>query len=213
MFANIKQDLESNDYNLDYPKLATVLILNQENFDKNPDLKRKGTDKDEERLKKMLSKVCPRSTIITKNDLKYNDIIDVVDDLKNGEYGDLKESASLMIFILTHGDNNGVLMCSNSCYNLNDFIQNFLPHNMPALAAKPKMFFVQACRGGKTDDGSNLKESKARDTPEGNDVSDARKSSINPIQFQYSANADILIGFSSYESKFPIYTNKMKLLI
>lgn len=204
MFVNIKQDLESNYYNLDYPKLATVLILNQENFE-DPKLKRQGTDKDVQRLKKMLSKVCPNSTIIIRNDLKFNDIIDVVDDLNNGYVGDLKNSASLMIFVLTHGDNNGVIMCNNASYDLNDFIQKFLPQKMPDLAAKPKMFFVQACRGEKTDDGAELRGPMVRDTPGGNDVSDARTSTINPIQFQYPSNADILIGFSSYESKLPIY--------
>lgn len=184
----------SHDYNLDYPRLATVLIFNQENFkDAKSNPKRAGTEKDVERLKKVLGTICPNSTIIEYKDLTYNQMLDVIDDLAKGIIGDLKNSASIMVFILTHGHNDYDIAFYDKEYNLHKLTEHFLPDKMQDLVAKPKMFFVQACRGDALDPGLAILQS----SPGGIDETDSI-GRIEPIT--YPSHADFLIGLSSHRS-------------
>ena len=60
----------------------------------------------------------------------------------------------LALFILTHGDKNGQLTASDNFFSLNeDVMAELLPAKSPNLKGKPKMIFVQACQGGKFDEG------------------------------------------------------------
>ena len=50
----------------------------------------------------------------------------------------------LALFILTHGEENGLLFGRDTNYRLNrDIVQELLPKQCPGLAGKPKMIFVQ----------------------------------------------------------------------
>lgn len=190
----VKQDMGSHDYNLDYPRLATVLIFNQENFkDSRSNPKREGTEKDVERLKIVLGKICPKSTILEYKDLNYDGMIAVIDDLAKGIIGDLRNSASLMVFILTHGHNDYDIAFQDKEYNLHQFTEHFLPDKMQDLVAKPKMFFVQACRGSALDPGVLILPPNPGEIDETDSII-----GIGPIT--YPSHADFLIGLSSHRS-------------
>ena len=63
----------------------------------------------------------------------------------------------LALFILTHGGKNGRLTASDDFFSLNeDVIAELLPAKSPNLKGKPKMIFVQACQGGKFDEGAQF---------------------------------------------------------
>ena len=63
----------------------------------------------------------------------------------------------LALFILTHGFEEGGLFVYDTSINLNDdIIKKLIPTNCPGLAGRPKLLFVQACQGEKTDSGSEL---------------------------------------------------------
>ena len=63
----------------------------------------------------------------------------------------------LAIFILTHGEEKGELYGYDANFYLNkDIIEKLLPMHCPGLAAKPKLVFVQACQGQKTDPGTEV---------------------------------------------------------
>ncbi|XP_078493000.1 caspase-3-like [Ciona intestinalis] len=53
--------------------------------------------------------------------------------------------------ILTHGDENNELYARDASMNITDFTNPFTADKCPTLAGKPKLFFVQACRGHKRD--------------------------------------------------------------
>ena len=56
--------------------------------------------------------------------------------------------ACLALFILTHGEENGILHAYDSVYSLNKhIIPELLPDKCKSLAGKPKMIFIQACQG------------------------------------------------------------------
>lgn len=59
---------------------------------------------------------------------------------------DLQEADSAFVFILTHGDDNGVLLGEDyGKVKLSDVKKLFL--DCKELYGKPKLFFIQACRG------------------------------------------------------------------
>lgn len=56
-----------------------------------------------------------------------------------------------MIFVLTHGDSKGRLYAKDGGFNVEDLYKPFLKNS--SLHGKPKLFFLQACRGNFADFG------------------------------------------------------------
>ena len=79
--------------------------------------------------------------------------IDVVQEILNilknqSKRQDLKDMDSLVVFILSHGDEKGVCGLDDDIVKYNDICSVFDGKNCPILKEKPKMFFIQACQGG-----------------------------------------------------------------
>ena len=55
----------------------------------------------------------------------------------------------LVIAILSHGVEGGILGTDEGLVRIEDIINQFSGLNCPTMAGKPKLFFLQACRGGK----------------------------------------------------------------
>ncbi|KAL5110609.1 Caspase-3 [Taenia crassiceps] len=56
--------------------------------------------------------------------------------------------------ILTHGDDGGSIYGTDGPISLDQLIHPFRGNTCPSLAGKPKMFFIQACRGTLLDSGT-----------------------------------------------------------
>ena len=70
----------------------------------------------------------------------------------------LSDLSCLVLFILTHGEENGILYGYDKNFTINKhIIEELLPKNCPGLAAKPKLLFLQACQGENTDHGTNVR--------------------------------------------------------
>lgn len=54
---------------------------------------------------------------------------------------------------MTHGKKNGQILSADHFYNSQELWENFLGSNCESLVGKPKLFFIQACRGGMVDPG------------------------------------------------------------
>lgn len=83
-----------------------------------------------------------------------------------------------MVFILSHGESDNKVMANDESYDIYELIEKFIPNNLGILHGKPKLFFIQACRGSHCDNGQKI-------IPNGD-------SYIHP-KF-----ADVLISFSTY---------------
>jgi len=55
-----------------------------------------------------------------------------------------------VMFILSHGEDGHFYALSGAKISIDRVIAYFDGKNCPALLAKPKLFFVQACQGGKS---------------------------------------------------------------
>ena len=64
-----------------------------------------------------------------------------------------------MVFVSSHGDERGKISASDSDYCIKELINAFLPEKSPTLVGKPKLFFIQACRGDGLDAGALIQMS------------------------------------------------------
>ena len=113
--------------------------------------KRSGTDNDVHRIKEVFERGLGFKVKVWQNLTKAE--IQV-----NMDWIQMQSGLScLALFILTHGDVNGQLTASDDFFSLNeDVIAELLPAKSPNLKGKPKMIFVQACQGGKFDEGAQF---------------------------------------------------------
>jgi hypothetical protein len=98
-------------------------------------------------------------------------------------------SDCIAFIIMTHGEDGDVLHAKDKSYKLDRMICNKLTaDNCPSLAGKPKLLFIQACKGTKLDEGSSL---LSTDSPSA--------SALNKKTIEYTIpnEADFFIAFSS----------------
>jgi caspase 7 len=98
-------------------------------------------------------------------------------------------SDCIAFIIMTHGEEGDILHAKDRSYKLDDMICNKLTADKcPSLAGKPKLFFIQACKGKKYDPGSTL---LSTDSPHASD------SYRQHFEYTIPNEADFFIAFSS----------------
>lgn len=131
---------DSDFYNLN-DGIRLCLIFNGENFKNSQFLPRDGTGKDVEKIRETFEKL---DFVV---ELVQDPIVDEIKD-KIGEIQKRNELCCLALFILTHGEADGLLHAHDSSYRLNKtIIAELLPDHCPSLAGRPKLIFIQACQG------------------------------------------------------------------
>lgn len=97
---------------------------------------------------------------------------------------------------MSHGTEKGI--CSKDHEYLPQRLwENFTGDTCPSLAGKPKLFFIQACRGAGVDHGAKISSTgtvRADSAP--------RVTEENHETYTVPAMADILVMYSSYEGYF-----------
>lgn len=89
----------------------------------------------------------------------------------------------LAVVVLTHGE-LGRLLAHDTHYDADTLWSYFTSDKCPTLAGKPKLFFIQACRGDRSDAGITLKERTQTDG-HSND------------KFRIPTHADILVAYAT----------------
>lgn len=90
----------------------------------------------------------------------------------------------IAIAILTHGE-QGYLYAKDVMYKLDTIWHYFTARDCPTLAGKPKLFFIQACRGDRLDPGIKLQKTET----------DGESSS--EMSYRIPVHADFLIAYST----------------
>ncbi|KAJ8729669.1 hypothetical protein PYW08_001250 [Mythimna loreyi] len=149
----VKFDKDAPYYDMSGDKY--LIILNHHTFEKTKYFKRKpstrnGTYNDEGRLRQVFDKL-GFLTFVFRN-LKYQDIIDRLTSIATTL--DRTRTSCVCITILTHGDKGGKVFAADQPYQLSEVMDIFGKH--VNLINKPKLFFVQACRGGNMDPGHTV---------------------------------------------------------
>ncbi|XP_018546419.1 LOW QUALITY PROTEIN: caspase-3-like [Lates calcarifer] len=148
MDVDAKPQSHSFRYSLDFPCIGQCIIINNKNFDKRTGMnQRNGTDVDAANVMKVFCKLGYKVKV-------FND--QTVDQLKNVFTTVSKEDhscfASFVCVLLSHGD-EGVFFGTDGSIELKYLTSLFRGDRCKSLVGKPKLFFIQACRGTDLDAG------------------------------------------------------------
>lgn len=170
-------------------KIATdprgiVLVINNINFVSNNE-NRHGAEIDQERLTEMFTNF--GFEILVHIDKTAQEIEETLKYFSKDEQ--LLEVDSLIIVLMSHGNNEIILGTDGRSKNIIDLITLFNSKNCTSMKGKPKMFIVNACRG----DGRDKIFGKTQPVDVHDTVhTDGRGLSIQP------ANCDLLIAYSTF---------------
>lgn len=106
---------------------------------------------------------------------------------------DHSENDCLVVALMSHGD-KGILYAMDQTYPVDLLWENFLGDNCPTLIGKPKMFFIQACRGDQVDPGVTLTST--------GDFVDSGSSQRDQVNFTIPKTADLLVMYSTYDGHY-----------
>ncbi|CAL1614289.1 unnamed protein product [Knipowitschia caucasica] len=112
---------------------------------------RPGTDEDADAAKKTFGNLGYKVTV--HKDLTKKQIETELEKVSNQDHS---KNASFVCMILSHGNEDGIFG-TDKLITLEDITKYFKGDKCKTLVGKPKLFFIQACRGKKLDEGVILK--------------------------------------------------------
>ena len=159
-FGNPKSVAKSNSlfYDMNHKKRGKALIFNHENFDESTGmsgnaLTRAGTNIDASDLEKVLN---TRGFDVTiHKDLPNSEFITHYLEKAAKEKSN-EESDCILVAVLTHGEDGLLYASKGKSYPEENLWLPFLADKCRGLAGKPKIFLIQACRGGEQDPGVEM---------------------------------------------------------
>ena len=95
---------------------------------------------------------------------------------------------------MSHGSKEGVHGNRGKPYRVDKIVDMFKGDNCPALLTKPKLFFIQACRGDTVDKGCKFKIDDSIQ-------SDCTPEKIKPPTICVPTDSDIFVAYSTTEGR------------
>ncbi|TRY86418.1 hypothetical protein DNTS_004198 [Danionella cerebrum] len=128
--------------------IGKCLLISNEHFHDAPLLERKGSCVDEKLLSKTFKTL--GFHVQVKNNLSANKMTDTLRKVSKEDHTDY---SCFVCVVLSHGA-EGKILGSDDCYVPIKTLTSCLTCDLcPTLRGKPKIFFIQACRGGNYDPG------------------------------------------------------------
>uniref|UniRef100_A0A182WLY7 Caspase n=1 Tax=Anopheles minimus TaxID=112268 RepID=A0A182WLY7_9DIPT len=188
-------------YDMGHERRGVAVIFNHKHFLHLAP--RQGTDLDRDNIQQVLTDL--QFDVRVYNDLKVDDVMQVLYNLAIENH---KNRDCLLVVTMTHGEHD-VLYASDRCFRVNRLWENFIGNACPSLLGKPKLFFIQACRGDNLDRGVPLDQSikqtvrmvaaaGARELAQPTIMSGRAKS----IQYAIPSMADLLVMYSTYKGHY-----------
>ncbi|XP_075466598.1 caspase-3-like [Ascaphus truei] len=138
-------------YRMDYQEKGLCLIINNKNFHSSTRMGiRNGTDADAQRLNGTFRALGFQVKIF--NDQKCSDIFRL---LKLVSEEDHSKRSSFVCVLLSHGE-DGLIYGTDDCLPIKNLTSLFRGDRCKSLLGKPKVFFIQACRGTDLDSGVEM---------------------------------------------------------
>jgi len=182
---------DASEYNMQHRRRGHAVIFNHDTFETDHYAPREGSKIDVKNLCESFRSL--QFDVTVHDNLEYSEIKQTISKLAAQDHSD---ADCLVVIIMTHGE-NGLLAPRDShiLYNVDLLWTPFTADNCPTLAGKPKLFFIQACRGKKIDNG--IKAYKG----------ERSQFDSSPSSFKIPTHADFLIAYSSMEG-FYSFRNK-----
>ncbi|NWZ89960.1 CASPA protein, partial [Nesospiza acunhae] len=134
--------LTMKSYKMDGPHRGFCLIINNVNFNSS---QRKGSCKDAEQLERVFTWL--GLDVRTYTDLTSEEIINLMETWQH--MPDHKDRNCFICCILSHGKSGAIYGTDYRLVSIRVLTSHFTAKQCPQLAAKPKLFFIQACQGDK----------------------------------------------------------------
>ncbi|XP_072319380.1 caspase-3a [Eucyclogobius newberryi] len=135
-------------YSLDYPSMGQCIIINNKNFDRGTGMnQRNGTDVDAANAMNVFVKLGYKVKVY--NDQSVEQMKQVLTAVSKEDHSG---AASFVCVLLSHGD-EGVFFGTDGSVELKYLTSLFRGDRCRSLVGKPKLFFIQACRGTDLDSG------------------------------------------------------------
>ncbi|XP_061491931.1 caspase-7 isoform X2 [Rhineura floridana] len=135
-------------YSMDYNKIGKCIIINNKNFQESTRMgTRNGTDKDAGDLQNCFRKI--GFDVSVHNDLTCETTETILREVALENHSD---AACFACILLSHGE-EGLIYGTDGGMQIKDLTSLFRGDKCQSLIGKPKMFFIQACRGSEFDDG------------------------------------------------------------
>lgn len=135
-------------YNMHYGSLGQCVIINNKNFHRNTGMGvRNGTDEDAKNVIASFSKLGFK--VNTRNDQTVSEMMALLTKVSREDHS---KSAMFVCVLLSHGD-DGMIYGTDSAIPLKALFELFRGDRCTSLVGKPKLFFIQACRGSSLDPG------------------------------------------------------------
>jgi caspase 7 len=135
---------------MNHTRRGIAVIFNHVNFSMPECPKRDGSDKDRDDLTELLVEL--DFEVLRYDDPPFRQVARALEQVSKMDHSD---SDCLVIVVMSHGD-NGKLYAKDREYSTAMLWKYFNAKSCPSLAGKPKLFFVQACRGTKVHPGHVL---------------------------------------------------------
>ncbi|XP_045184555.2 caspase-3-like isoform X2 [Mercenaria mercenaria] len=185
-------DDEGQSYYDNSGKNGILLILNS-------DEKRKGREKDVEKLKgffggnKLRFEVFDPRKHVTQ-DLSTEQVDVVLNDVRRRLNDSFETHYYCFICVIMSHGNEGGIKTKNGTISVEYIRQFFNNKNMPKFAGRPKVFFIQACRGSAQQDSQETDDADDENRPEAgqNDTKDEADEIIH-----IPADADTLLAYAT----------------
>ncbi|KAI8776068.1 angiopoietin-4 [Biomphalaria glabrata] len=182
------EEARAHRYSMKNPKKGIVLIFNNTNFHSSSLPTRHGSDADEESMRKLFRVMdFEADDIRIRRDVSVNEMKRELAEVSRLDHTDYN---CLVCFILSHGE-DGYVHGTDGKMAVTDITSFFQGNRCPTLNGKPKLFFVQACRGTKFDEGVDYVDSC---------VPDQVQENLGFAIPQYEP--DFLIAYSSVQGYF-----------
>ncbi|XP_078511975.1 caspase-2 isoform X2 [Lissotriton helveticus] len=107
---------------------------------------------------------------------------------------DHQQADACIVALLSHGVEGAVYGTDGSLFQLHEVFQLFDNANCPNLQNKPKMFFIQACRGEETDPGVDQQDGRGRSDSPGCEETDAGKE--ESLRVRLPTRSDMICGYA-----------------
>uniref|UniRef100_L7LY79 Putative caspase apoptotic cysteine protease n=1 Tax=Rhipicephalus pulchellus TaxID=72859 RepID=L7LY79_RHIPC len=180
--------LEAEEYNMSHCRRGKCVIFNYRTFERHTGLsERVGTDKDDRDLHNCFRRL--GFDTFTYNNLTCKETQDTLKTLGKGDYSEVD---CFVCCVLTHGGPD-ILYATDGKFPVSAVMEPFHDDVCPSLLGKPKLFFIQACRGDRLDSGTKA-------------VLDTADSSTGA--FCIPTHADILVAYSTVPG-FYAWRNKL----
>ncbi|XP_073701842.1 caspase-8 [Garra rufa] len=137
---SVTEHVDIQQYEMKGEWRGVCLIINNLNFKSLRS--RGGTDIDKESLKVVFEWL--GFEVLTKQDCSSHEILQALRDLAARDH---KSADCVVCCVLSHGRVEGILGVDEQIVTYRKLVETLTPYQCPSLFKKPKLFFIQACRG------------------------------------------------------------------